>query len=92
MLSYVCFGTNDVERATRFYDAVLAPLGMPRCVTDDPEWDCVATGWGIYDDDGARELSFWIGIPFNQQSATIGNGCMVAFSARSRKNQARSIY
>jgi catechol 2,3-dioxygenase-like lactoylglutathione lyase family enzyme len=35
MLSYVYFGTNDLERAIRFYDAVLAPLGMPRCVTGD---------------------------------------------------------
>jgi catechol 2,3-dioxygenase-like lactoylglutathione lyase family enzyme len=35
MLSYVCFGTNDFERAIRFYEAVLAPLGMPRCVTGD---------------------------------------------------------
>ncbi len=33
MLSYVYFGTNDLERATRFYDATLALLGMPRCVT-----------------------------------------------------------
>ena len=54
MLSYVYFGTNDLERATRFYDATLAPLGMPRCVTGDPEWDRVAAGWGIYENGGAR--------------------------------------
>lgn len=83
MLSYVCFGTNDLERATRFYDAVFAPLGMPRCVTGDPAWDGVATGWGIYEDDGTQELSFWIGTPFNRQPATMGNGCMVAFRAHS---------
>jgi hypothetical protein len=41
MLCYVYFGTNDFERAVRFYDATLAPLGMPRCVTGDPEWDRV---------------------------------------------------
>jgi len=85
MLSYVYFGTNDLGRATRFYDAVLAPLGMPRCVTGDPDWDRVAAGWGIYEDGGARELGFWIGTPFNQQPATAGNGSMVAFSARSWK-------
>jgi hypothetical protein len=33
MLCYVYFGTNDFERAVRFYDATRAPLGMPRCVT-----------------------------------------------------------
>jgi catechol 2,3-dioxygenase-like lactoylglutathione lyase family enzyme len=83
MLSYVYFGTNDLERATRFYDATLAPLDMPRCVTGDPEWDRVAAGWGIYENGGARELGFWIGTPFNGKPATIGNGSMVAFSARS---------
>jgi catechol 2,3-dioxygenase-like lactoylglutathione lyase family enzyme len=83
MLSYVYFGTNDLERAIRFYDAALAPLGMPRCVTNDPAWDRVAAGWGKYEQDGLRELAFWIGTPFDRQPATVGNGSMVAFSAGS---------
>jgi catechol 2,3-dioxygenase-like lactoylglutathione lyase family enzyme len=85
MLSYVYVGTNDLERATRFYDAALAPLSMPRCITGDPDWDRVSAGWGIYENDGARELAFWIGTPFDKQPATVGNGGMVAFSARSWK-------
>jgi catechol 2,3-dioxygenase-like lactoylglutathione lyase family enzyme len=85
MLSYVYCGTNDLERATAFYDATLAPLGMRRCVTGDADWDHISAGWGIYEDDGAYELAFWIGKPFNQQPATTGNGSMVAFSARSWK-------
>ena len=32
MLTYVYFGTNDLARAIRFYDATLTPLGMQRCV------------------------------------------------------------
>jgi catechol 2,3-dioxygenase-like lactoylglutathione lyase family enzyme len=85
MLSYVYFGTNDLDRATRFYDATLAPLGMQRCITGDPEWDRISTGWGIYENGGTRELAFWVGKPFNQQPASVGNGSMVAFSARSWK-------
>ena len=83
MLSYVYFGTNDLKKATEFYDAVLGVLGMQRCVTGDAQWDRVAAGWGIYEEGGARELAFWVGTPFNQQRATAGNGGMVAFSARS---------
>ena len=83
MLTYVYFGTNDLSRAVAFYDAILAPLGMSRCVTGDPEWDRVAAGWGIYEEGGSRELAFWVGTPFNQQPATVGNGSMVAFRARS---------
>jgi catechol 2,3-dioxygenase-like lactoylglutathione lyase family enzyme len=85
MLSYVYFGTNHLERAISFYTAALEPLGVKRCVTGDPEWDRVAAGWGIYEEEGARELAFWIGNPFDQRPASVGNGNMVAFRAPSWK-------
>jgi catechol 2,3-dioxygenase-like lactoylglutathione lyase family enzyme len=85
MLSYVYFGTNNLDSAIAFYDAVFAPLGMERCGTGDPAWDRISAGWGIYENDGTRELAFWIGKPFNQLPASAGNGSMVAFSARSWK-------
>ena len=83
MLTYVYFGTNDLARAIAFYNATLAPLDMKRCITGDPEWDLISAGWGTYEEGGRRELAFWIGLPFNQQPATTGNGSMVAFRARS---------
>ncbi len=82
MLSYVYFGTNNLDKAVAFYDAALAPLGMQRCITGDAAWDRIAAGWGIYQDNGIRELAFWIGKPYDQQPASVGNGSMVAFSAR----------
>jgi catechol 2,3-dioxygenase-like lactoylglutathione lyase family enzyme len=85
MLTYVYLGTADLPRAIRFYDAVLAPLAMQRCVTHDPAWDRVAAGWGIYEQGGARELALWVGLPFNQQPASAGNGTMVAFRAMTRQ-------
>lgn len=85
MLTYVYFGTNNLEQAIAFYNAVLTPLGMQRCVTGDSEWDRIAAGWGIYEDGGVRERAFWIGIPFDGKPASVGNGSMVAFSARSWK-------
>lgn len=30
MIGYTTIGSNDLERAKRFYDAVLAPLGVQR--------------------------------------------------------------
>lgn len=83
MLTYVYFGTSDLARAIQFYTATLAPLGMQRCVTGDPEWDRTSAGWGLYEENGLRECAFWIGLPFNQQPASVGNGSMVAFRARS---------
>jgi catechol 2,3-dioxygenase-like lactoylglutathione lyase family enzyme len=86
MLSYVYVGTNDLARAIQFYEATLGALGMQRCVTGDTEWDKVAAGWGTYEDGGARELAFWVGIPFDQNKATVGNGTMVAFRADTWKD------
>jgi catechol 2,3-dioxygenase-like lactoylglutathione lyase family enzyme len=82
VLSYVCFGTNDLARATRFYEAALAPLGLRRCVTGDAEWDRISAGWGLYEEGGLRELAFWVGLPFDQRPASVGNGSMVAFRAQ----------
>jgi catechol 2,3-dioxygenase-like lactoylglutathione lyase family enzyme len=85
MLSYVYFGTNDLDRAIVFYNATLGALGMRRCITNDAAWDRISAGWGTYEDDGLRELAFWIGKPFDQQPAGVGNGSMVAFRAKSWK-------
>ena len=83
MLSYVYLGTNDLDRATRFYDATLGSIGLARCVTGDPDWDRIAAGWGTYEDGGLRELALWVGKPLDALPATSGNGTMVAFSAHS---------
>ena len=54
MFTYVSLGTNDLERATRFYDAVLEPLGLKRCDTSgEPNWDGWV-GWGHYEQGGAQ--------------------------------------
>lgn len=83
MFTYVCFGTNDLAAATRFYDAVLAPLGLSRCdIAGEPDWDGWA-GWGTYSDGGLKELALWVCRPHNGQPATVGNGTMVALQARS---------
>jgi catechol 2,3-dioxygenase-like lactoylglutathione lyase family enzyme len=89
MFTYVCLGTNDLEKATRFYDATLAALGLKRCVTGDPGWDQTQVGWGRYpgahNEGGPLELALWICKPFNEQPATAGNGTMIALIARSWK-------
>ena len=32
MIGYITLGTNDIERAARFYDALLAELGAKRAM------------------------------------------------------------
>jgi catechol 2,3-dioxygenase-like lactoylglutathione lyase family enzyme len=85
MFTYICLGTNDITRATEFYDATLGALGLSRCrVPDESGWEEMV-GWGTYEDRGAEELALWLCRPFDGHAATVGNGTMVAFQAKSWK-------
>ena len=76
MLSHVTIGTHDLERATAFYDATLAPLGIERVSKKYPDW----SAWQR----PSEKAKFWVGRPYNNLPATWGNGTMVAFAAQSR--------
>lgn len=75
MFSHVSLGTDELDRATAFYDAVLRPLGLIRVKTL-PEYG--AAGWGAAP--GARP-QFWVTRPYDGAVATVGNGAMAAFAA-----------
>ena len=76
MLLYVTLGSNDLARARIFYDAALEPLGFVRRRQDDVE-----IGYGAQNDNRCR---LWVVTPHDRQTATIGNGSMVALAAESR--------
>lgn len=82
MFTYICLGTNDPPRAARFYDALLGTLGQRRCEVSGDDWEGW-TGWGTYERHGERELALWLCPPWDGRPASVGNGTMVAFSARS---------
>lgn len=70
----VTLGTRDLARAARFYDPVMATLGLHR-LPDAPEgW----VGWGP-----ATGPGLWLCLPFDGRPATPGNGTMVSFAAAS---------
>jgi catechol 2,3-dioxygenase-like lactoylglutathione lyase family enzyme len=74
MLHHVSVGVADVERAAKFYDAVLGALGYKRVM----EYMPYALAYG------ETAPSFWVQLPHNQKSASVGNGAHVGFSARSK--------
>jgi catechol 2,3-dioxygenase-like lactoylglutathione lyase family enzyme len=74
MFSHVTVGTNDIERARDFYDAVLATLGTTS-FTQGKHF----TGYG-----GRQSAQLWVLSPFNRDPATVGNGAHVAFLAPDR--------
>ena len=78
MISHVFIGTNDFERALRFYTPLLDALGIQArfCERGRP-W----AGWQSSPD--PRPL-FLIGTPFDGQPHEPGNGQMVALLAPDR--------
>lgn len=81
MFTYITLGTNNLPRAVRFYDAVMATLGIARVRTPEEEnWDGWV-GWGRYENRGELELALWVCEPFDGQPASVGNGVMVALAA-----------
>ena len=77
-ISFVMVGTNDLNKSSKFYDIVLANLGMKR-VTVTKRYIAYSHSSG---DDG---LKFYITKPQNKDNATAGNGTMVALSAETKE-------
>ncbi len=74
MIGYVTLGTNDLERATAFYDALLGDLGATRML----ELEHLVT-WGT--EEGSPMLG--VIMPFDGNPATVGNGTMVGLNVGS---------
>jgi catechol 2,3-dioxygenase-like lactoylglutathione lyase family enzyme len=70
MIGYTCLGTNDLERAGKFYDHLMDSIGAKR-LKEAP----VFIAWSSTD--GAPALMLIK--PNDGGAATVGNGAMVAF-------------
>lgn len=76
MIGYVTLGTNDFERSARFYDELLAEIDAKRFMEDE-----TFIAWAVT----PGEPSLAIIKPFDGNSATIGNGVMVALAVKTPK-------
>ena len=75
IISHVSIGTNDLERALAFYDAIMPTIGANRVM----EVDGQAVAYG-------RQFpEFWVQIPFDDGTAEIANGAHYAFLAPTRQ-------
>jgi catechol 2,3-dioxygenase-like lactoylglutathione lyase family enzyme len=72
MFSHVMLGTNDLERAVKFYDALLGTLGIgPGAIDRHRAFWRTRTG------------VFSMSLPINGQPATVGNGGTLGFAGTS---------
>lgn len=72
ILSHVSLGSNRLEEALVFYDAVMAALGAKRLHS--------FPGAAAY---GRKYPEFWIQVPYDGKTASVGNGVHLAFFAYS---------
>ena len=76
MIGYVVLGTNDLLRATAFYDALLAEIGVGRLM----KFGNRGHGWAVAMD----KPMLCIMTPYDGEPATVGNGVMAGLSVESR--------
>jgi len=74
MIGYVTLGTNDLDRAARFYDALLGEIGAGRFMQDDR-----FVAWAV----APEKPALGVIKPWDGKPATIGNGVMVALAVDS---------
>ena len=74
IMNHVSVGTNDLAAAGMFYDQIMHALGAKRVFEES-----FAIAYG------KKWPEFWVQLPFDNQPASSGNGCHMAFMAQSRE-------
>lgn len=75
MIGYVTLGTNDLDRASKFFDTLFEEeLGIGRIIQGD-----TFVAWGK----DMESPSVSVTTPFDGNAATVGNGVMIAIAADS---------
>ncbi len=76
MIGYVTLGTNDLQRAAAFYDALLGELGAKRAMEMES-----FIAWST----APNTPMVAVIKPFDGKAATVGNGVMVAIMVDSKE-------
>ena len=76
MIGYVTLGTNDISKAAKFYDALLATIGAKRFMESER-----FIAWSL----GPASPGVCVTKPFDGKAATVGNGVMVALIVDTRQ-------
>ena len=77
MIGFVMVGTNNLDKATKFYDTLLDIIEFKRAVTNEKYA-------GYSPNDKPDEVEFYVTIPVNKDKATFGNGTQISFLVNSK--------
>ena len=82
MIGYTTVGTNDLDKAVAFYDALLGEIGANQIMND---------GRIVIYAQNPGEPMFAVCKPYDEQAATSGNGTMIALNVGTNE-MAEKVY
>ena len=77
MISFVMVGTNNLDKATKFYDTLLNTIELQRIVTNEKYA-------GYASKEKPDEVEFYVTKPVHKEKATFGNGTQISFLVKSK--------
>ena len=77
MIGFVMVGTNNLDKATKFYDTLLDVIELERVATNEKYI-------GYASKEKSDEIEFYVTNPVNKEKATFGNGTQISFLVNSK--------
>jgi hypothetical protein len=77
MIGFVMVGTNNLVKATKFYDTLLDTIKLQRVVMNEKYA-------GYASKEKPDEVEFYVTNPVNNEKATFGNGTQISFLVNSK--------
>ncbi len=78
MFTFITLGTNNLKRSANFYNKILKPLKIKKVLIHNRYY-------GYAKAKSPKKIELYLIKPHNKKKATFGNGTMITFNARSKK-------
>jgi len=78
MIGFVMIGSNDLNKATKFYDILLEVIDLKRVITNEKYI-------GYSSKEKPEDIEFYVTNPINKKEATYGNGTQISFVLKSKE-------
>jgi predicted lactoylglutathione lyase len=78
MIGFVMVGTNDLDKAINYYDALLESIDLKRAVTNEKYA-------GYSSKEKPEDIEFYVTNPVDKKKATYGNGTQISFAVNSKE-------
>ena len=78
MFAFITIGTNNLKKSANFYSEILKPLKIKKVLVHNRYH-------GFAKINSPKKIELYLIKPHNKKKATIGNGTMVTFVAKSKK-------